>query len=108
MNKQRTIPIQYLGAFKKGHRKSAREFIDEDLAFKLLELAETGDAAAEAELRWLTQFNNEYYGAKIKKGDSTAFHNTDELRADCNDRSNGARRDIYTFLNKTKKEGGEL
>ncbi len=106
--KQRMIPKKFLGAFKKGHRNSAREFIDEELANKLLDLAQSGDKKAEKALEWLTQFNNEYHKAVIKKDDPNVFHNTDELRKDCNDRSYAAKNDLFTYLNKTTKEGDEF
>ncbi len=105
--KQRLIPKRFLGAFKKGHRKSAREFIDEELAFKLLDLAEKGDQEAIKALDWLTQFNNEYHKAVINKADKNALHGTDRLRQECNQRSYATRNDIFSHLTR-KKQGSEM
>lgn len=102
------IPKHFLGAFKKGHRKSAREFIDEDLAFRLLEKAKNGCQESIEALEWLTQFNNEYHKAVINKNDPTAFHNTDKLRKDCNQRRYSSRCDVFSRLNKTKKKEGDF
>lgn len=46
---------------------------------------------------WLAQFNNEYYGGKVKKGDLTALHNTDDLRQDCYRRNNISNRDLFAI-----------
>jgi hypothetical protein len=105
--KQRLIPKRFLGAFKKGHRKSAREFIDEELAFKLLDLAEKGDPEAIKALDWLTQFNNEYHKAVINKNDPNALHNSDKLRQECNQRSYATRNDVFYLVNR-KKQGSEI
>lgn len=47
------------------------------------------------ELLFMAKFNDEYYGAKVKKGDTNALHNTDELRRACYNRSDCSRRDLY-------------
>lgn len=104
--KKRTIPKEFLGAFQKGHRKSAREFIDEDLAYRLLERTENGCEESRRALEWLTKFNNEYHKNVIKKGDKTAFHNTAELRKECDRRSYTSRNDVFFIL--TKKQGSDV
>lgn len=48
---------------------------------------------------WMSKFNNEFYGGKIKKGDPTALHNTDDLRKECYNRNNAANRDTYAIKN---------
>lgn len=85
------IPKQYLGAFKAGHRASAREYIDERLASKLLR---KDDPTSVMLLEWITKFNNEYYKGVLPKDDSMLFHSTPKYKKDINDRMNARRRDI--------------
>jgi hypothetical protein len=91
-----TIPKEYLGAFKRGHRHDAKEFVDEELSQKLLEKAEKGCEASKEALLWLTRFNNEYHKSVFRRADTTALHNTKALKKDCMDRSNQTRRDVYS------------
>lgn len=88
------IPKEYLGAFKAGHRPSAREFIDDELSFELLRKVLEGDQEAKRMLEYITRFNNEFHKNVIKKGDKKALHNTDELRKQLYDRENARNRDI--------------
>lgn len=74
---KRRIPKEYLGAFKAGHRKAAREFIDQDYTEALLAKAELGDKQAIEALRFLTKYNNEHYKCVFKK-DGTDFVQTKE------------------------------
>lgn len=94
-----TIPKRWLGAFKAGHRASAREFIDEKLSYdllaKIIESKYTDQASIDA-LDYITKFNNEFHKNVIKKGDTNALHNTDELRKDCYARENARNRDIMS------------
>lgn len=93
------IPKQYLGAFKEGHRKLIRQYIDDELAWELLKRIKASnwtDTKAIDELTFIAKFNNEYYKNVIKKGDKTALHNTNKLRKDCYDRDNANRRDILS------------
>lgn len=92
------IQKEYLGAFKRGHRASAKEFIDEEFSLFLLKKAEAGCKESKDALLWLTKFNNEFHKAVIKKGDETALHKTDELRRDCNKRNYARRNDLYGFV----------
>lgn len=62
------IPKKFLGAFKVGHRMTSREFIEDDYAYELLRLAQSGSKKAEEALEILTKFNNEYYKCVFKKG----------------------------------------
>jgi hypothetical protein len=55
------------------------------------------DGLSPEEKAWLAQFNNEYYGGKVKKGDNTALHNSDSLRKDCYARNNASNRDLYAI-----------
>jgi hypothetical protein len=48
-------------------------------------------------LEWLAKFNNEYVSGNVKKGDSTALHNTDELRKSCYDNNNRSNRDLFSI-----------
>lgn len=99
---QPIIPKEFLGAFKAGHRKSAREFIDEELSYKLLKLIKDSnytDLDAIAKLTYITKFNNEFHKNVIKKGDMNALHNTDALRKDCYARENARNRDIHSLEN---------
>lgn len=91
-----TIPKEYLGAFKRGHRHDAKEFVDEELSQKLLEKAERGCEESKATLLWLTRFNNEYHKSVFRRADTSALHNTKALKKDCMDRSNQTRRDVYS------------
>lgn len=92
------VPKEFLGAFKRGHRRSSKEFIDEELADKLLEKALAGDKEAEAALRWLARFNNEFHKGVIKKGAPDNLHSTPEMYKDCNDRNNRRNVDVFTSL----------
>lgn len=114
------IPKQYLGAFKAGHRQSAREFIDEELSYELLNKiidSNFKDQASMDALAYITKFNNEYYKNVVKKDDPTALHNTPALRKDCYDRQNARNRDIISREKKfiksiepmtIQKEGGDM
>lgn len=102
------IPKEFLGAFKKGHRQSVREFIDEDLAFKLLEKVEQGCEEARSALLWLTKFNNEFHKDFFNKDEPDALHNGENLRLECSDRLRLARRDMYSYFNKIKKQGDDF
>lgn len=95
------IPKRFLGAFKAGHRASAREFIDEELAYKLLKRvlsSNYSDTEAIEALDYLTKFNNEYHKAVIKKGDRKAFHNTTKLRRERYSANNHRNADIMSIL----------
>lgn len=76
---KRKIPKEYLGAFKEGHRKTARSFVDQDYTLDLLFKAERGDQASKEALEWITKFNNEHYKCVFKK-DGTDFTETHEDR----------------------------
>jgi len=77
--KSRRIPKEFLGAFKRGHRHAAREFIDEDLAEELLKKTIEGDSEAKKALQWLTRFNNELYKDVFENSDQDLNQGT-ELR----------------------------
>lgn len=97
MKKKPRIPAQYLGAFKCGHRGPAREYIDEELSYALLNKilkSKFTDKASMDALAYITKFNNEYYKAIVKKGDKEALHNTEALRKDCYTRNNAMNRDM--------------
>ena len=100
------MPKEFLGAFKKGHRQSAREFIDEELATVLLKKARAGCEESRAALEWLTRFNNEYHKAVIKRGDPEALHKTPEMISDCDQRNYARRNDIYTSVTLIRKLSG--
>lgn len=91
------IPREFLGAFRAGHRASAREFIDEEFSLKLLrKVIYDNCAEARKHLEYITKFNNEFHKNVIKKDDRNALHNTDELRQDCYSRENSKNRDLFT------------
>jgi hypothetical protein len=93
------IPKRFLGAFKAGHRASSREFIDEELAYKLLKRvlsSNYSDEEAMDALDYLTKFNNEYHKAVIKKGDRQALHNTKRMRQERYQANNARNRDIMS------------
>lgn len=99
-----SIPKRFLGAFKAGHRVVVREFIDEELSYKLLiRIVNSNyqDTEAVEALDYITRFNNEFHKAVVKKDDPTAIHNTDELRNDCFKRNNSANRDLTALENKS-------
>ncbi len=105
--KQRRIPKEFLGAFKKGHRKSAREFIDDEFSKALLERAQSGCEKSLQALEWIAKFNNEYYKAVIKRDDPKAFHKTKELISECDHRKYAMSMDVFLNLNK-KKQGSDF
>lgn len=101
--KARNVPKQFLGAFKKGHRVSVREFIDEEMSWQLLNRIENSnytDTEAIQALEYITRFNNEFHKNVIKKGDVNALHNTDELRRDLYSRENSKNRDLASIGNR--------
>lgn len=113
------VPKEFLGAFKKGHRKVVREFIDEELAIKLLEKVQQGCKTSRKALEWLTKFNNEYYKDVINK--NSALHKNQIIPGEfdkkgkpltfdkeCEQRISRARKDIFPRLNKFKNQGDEF
>lgn len=93
------IPKQYLGAFKCGHRESAKEFIDEDLSQTLLSRilkSNYQDQEAVEALAYVTKFNNEFHKNVIKKDDPDSLHNTDNLRRSLYSRENARNRDVLS------------
>lgn len=90
------MPKEFLGAFKRGHRRSSQEFIDEEFSEALLVRAQNGCTVSLEALKWLTRFNNEYHKNVIVKGDPEALHLGDELRSDCYRRDYSRRNDLYT------------
>ena len=110
MNRSGRVPKQYLGAFKKGHRHSVREMIDEELSWTLLDKivkSKYTDTKAMEELAYITKFYNEYYRNVIKKGDEKALHNTDELRKSCYSRTNARNRDLMSMHNRITEDSEE-
>jgi len=90
------IPKEFLGAFKAGHRPSARGYIDDELSYELLaKVLNDGCEKSRSLLAYITKFNNEYYKNVIKKGDESALHASDELRGDCYARNNARSRDLF-------------
>ncbi len=115
------IPREYLGAFKKGHRKSAREFIDDELSYTLLERAEAGCEESRKALQWIAQFNNEYYKNVIGRNDGQAFHRAQVIpnefdkkgrpltfKKECEKREYDMKNDAFLFSDKSKKQGDDF
>ena len=112
--KARSVPSRWLGAFKKGHRYSSRDMIDEDLAWELLERWEKSkgtDKEAEQALDYLAKFNNEYHKNVVSKTDPLHkctcpnrkrgdAHLEGCHRNDLNDRENAKNRDIMSIQNR--------
>lgn len=95
------IPKRFLGAFKAGHRLASRAFIDEEFSYQLLNRIISSnycDKVAIEALDYLTKFNNEYHKAVIKKGDSEALHNTNEMYQERSNANNARNRDIMSIL----------
>lgn len=93
------IPKQFLGAFKRGHRETSKEFIDEGLSYELLKRvldSDYGDEEALEALNFLTKFNNEFHKNVVKKGDPTALHKTEAQRRECYARENARNRDLMS------------
>ncbi len=78
--KKPRIPKEYLGAFKKGHRHAAREYVDEEFAEGLLRLSQSGVAWAREALEWITKFNNEYYKCVFTKTSDDIIQTSDERK----------------------------
>ena len=76
---KRRIPKQFLGAFKQGHRFAARQFVDDEFSYLLLEKALNGDIEALRALEFMTKFNNEIYKGVFKRDDTDFFKNQDRL-----------------------------
>ncbi len=113
--KARNVPARWLGAFKKGHRYSSRDMIDEEMSWILLDKIEKSnytDQEAMTALDYLAKFNNEFHKNIVsktdplhectcpdrKKGDK---HLEGCLRNDLNDRENAKNRDIMSVQNET-------
>ena len=75
------------GLITQAFPKNKRWSIDQDYV----------ESLSQSDKEWLAQFNNEYYGGKVKKGDTTALHNTDDLRQDCYRRNNLSNRDLLSI-----------
>lgn len=101
-----SIPKEYLGAFKIGHRPHSQEFIDDEFSRDLLRRANAGCEESRKALEWLTKFNNEYHKDVVKKGDKEALHKTDEMRKDCHRRNYARRNDLYTSVRLVKNLSG--
>lgn len=103
------IPKEFLGAFKCGHRKEVQEYIDEEIAWKLLRRIRKNpdDSEAREALSYLAQFNNEYYRGVLKKDDPEAIHNTPTLYKEVNDTRNAQRRDLIGAAKAGKHMGKE-
>lgn len=100
MAKTPRIPKQFLGAFKAGHRPSAREYIDETFSWELLKKIQDSnwtDLEAIHALEYITRFNDEFHKNVIKK-DGHALHSTDALRKSCYGRENSRNRDVMAIL----------
>ena len=98
------IPKRFLGAFKCGHRASAREFIDESLSYKLLKIiiaSKYSDQQSILELDFITKFNNEYHKAVIKKGDKSAMHRSKYMRQERYGANNARNRDVLSVDRKS-------
>ena len=115
--KARNVPSRFLGAFKKGHRFSSRDAIDEDLSWDLLDKIEksnyTDKASIEA-LEYIAKFNNEFHKNVVSKTDPLHKctcpnrkrgdkHLEGCQRNDLNDRENAKNRDIMSVQNETVK-----
>jgi hypothetical protein len=90
------IPREFLGAFKAGHRRSSREFIDEEFAEYLLrKIVRDGCEESKALLNYLTKFNNEFHKDVFVK-DEQALHASEDQRRDCGRRNNSRNRDLFS------------
>lgn len=90
-----------VGLEEKTFPKNKRWQLDQDYIEDLKNQAESenpylANQAKEA-LDFMSKFNDEYYGGKVKAGDETALHNTEELRKDCYNRNNASNRDAYSI-----------
>ncbi len=114
--KARNVPKQWLGAFKKGHRYSSRDAVDEDLAWELLDRWEKSkgtDTEAKEALDFMSKFNNEFHKNVVSKTDPLHKctcpdrkrgdkHLDGCLRNDLNDRENAKNRDIMSVQNRNE------
>lgn len=109
-------PKKWLSCFKAGHRATSREFIDEELAIKMLERWKKNPEDKEAieVLDYLAQFNAEFHKDVFAKnkprlnGDQVVEGQVDSkgrpltYRKDCQQRNDARNRDImsreYRFL----------
>jgi len=91
-NKDKKLMGLYPGVFPKNKQWQ----IDQDYVADL----------SQADQEWMAKFNEEYYGGKIKKGDKTALHQTEEQRKDCYNRNNISNRDLYSIKQTGNAIGG--
>lgn len=105
---KKRVPKEYLGAFKPGHRKGVREYVDDDFSYKLLEKALDGCLESKKALEFLTRFNNEFLRGVVKKNDPKALHNTPKLYKEACDAHNARRRDLTCVLKSGKMKNATL
>lgn len=73
----------------KKNLKSRQDLIDYDYLDKL----------SPSEMKWLNKFTEEYTNASLdRKNLKNNFHNTKELKKDCDRRANKRKRDLFTAL----------
>lgn len=99
LDRGRPIPKRFLGAFKKGHRYSVRQYIDDDYSWMLLDRLETSnyqDKDALSQLEYLSKFFDEYYRNSGLSKDG-ALHSTSELRKKAYSNQNAINRDAMNI-----------
>ncbi len=91
------VPLRFLPAFSFGSPKVNREFLDDELAWKLLKKAEKGDLAAVKALDFMARFNEEFHRSYFRggKGDKATLHKTPDLQRKLQDSINSKRKDIW-------------
>ena len=106
------LPKEFLGAFKAGHRRSSKEFIDEEFSFRLLKKVNEGCEESKRILEYLTKFNNEFHKCVIRRGDASALHNgekfvTEEFREELDHTNYSRRNDLYAIVRLFRPDGLE-
>jgi hypothetical protein len=105
---KRRVPREFLGAFKAGHRRYAREFIDDEFSANLLAKVERGCLEALEALKWVTRFNNEHFKGVVMR-DGTDFYedqaNPEQARLDLNNIRYARQMDAHTRLAEWQVEG---
>jgi hypothetical protein len=83
---------KYPGLKRYNFPLNTREYVDQDYTNNL----------TPEEKEWLSKFNDEYYGGKVRKGDKTALNKKELHRKDCKDRQHAIEEDAFVAI-KTRK-----
>lgn len=91
------VPVRFLAAFSFGCPKSIRDFLDDELAWRLLKSALAGNQASIQQLDFIARFNEEFHRSYFRDGKKakTSLHKTPTLQRKLQDSINSKRKDLW-------------